>query len=44
VFLLEKGHASSWACSKNFRVLRRRSVAGIRIHHELDIGQVLLQD
>jgi hypothetical protein len=26
---------------KDFRVLGLRSVAGIRIHHELGIGQVL---
>ena len=29
---------------KDFRVLRLRSVAGIRIHHELGIGQVLSQE
>ena len=29
---------------KDFRVLRLRSVAGIRIHHELGIGQVLGQE
>ena len=28
---------------KDFRVLGLRSVAGIRIHHELGIGQVLRQ-
>ena len=28
---------------KDFCVLRLRSVAGIRIHHELGIGQVLRQ-
>ena len=29
---------------KDFRVLRLRSVAGIRIHHELRVGQVLGQE
>jgi hypothetical protein len=29
---------------KDFRVLRGRCVVGIRIHHELGIGQVLLQE
>jgi hypothetical protein len=29
---------------KDFRVLRLRSVAGIRIHHELRIWQVLGQE
>ena len=29
---------------KDFRVLRLRSMAGIRIHHELSIRQVLSQE
>ena len=28
---------------EDFRVLRVSSVAGIRIHHQLGVGQVLLQ-